>query len=112
LDVAQILLHPYPFLYEILFVRLNSLVTLRDFFCYEQEPVIDGCLMVDQQDSADQRLALARLKQEHADFDAAINAMEAMVCDKLQVQRMKKKKLAIKDMIARISGDLLPDIIA
>ena len=68
--------------------------------------------MVDQQDSADQRLALARLKQEHADFDAAINAMEAMTCDKLQVQRMKKKKLAIKDMIARISGDLLPDIIA
>ncbi len=68
--------------------------------------------MVDQQDSADQRLALARLKQEHADFDAAINAMIMMACDKLQIQRMKKKKLAIKDMIARLSGDLLPDIIA
>jgi hypothetical protein len=68
--------------------------------------------MVDQQDSADQRLALARLKQEHADFDAAIDAMEAMGCDKLQVQRMKKKKLAIKDMIARLSTDVLPDIIA
>jgi hypothetical protein len=68
--------------------------------------------MVDQQDSADQRLALARLRQEHADFDAAIDAMEAMACDKLQVQRMKKKKLAIKDMIARLSADVLPDIIA
>ena len=44
--------------------------------------------------------------------DAAINAMEAMACDKLQVQRMKKKKLAIKDMVARLSADLLPDIIA
>ena len=66
-----------------------------------------GVFTVHQQDSADQRLALARLKQEHADFDAAINAMEAMGCDKLQTQRMKKKKLAIKDMIVRLSADLL-----
>ncbi len=106
------MLHRYSFLYEILFVRLKSLVTFRDFFCYEQQSAIIGYHMVDQQDSANQRLALARLKQEHADFDAAINAMEAMACDKLQVQRMKKKKLAIKDMIVRLSADLLPDIIA
>lgn len=106
------MLHPYSCVNEIVVARLNSLVTIRDFFCYGQSVAIDGCHMVDQQDSADQRLALARLKQEHADFDAAINAMEAMACDKLQVQRMKKKKLAIKDMIARLSGDLLPDIIA
>jgi hypothetical protein len=68
--------------------------------------------MVDEQDKANQRLALARLRQEHADFDAAINAMEQVGCDKLMVQRMKKKKLALKDMITRLSADVLPDIIA
>ena len=68
--------------------------------------------MVDDQENAAVNLALARLRQEHADFDAAIAAMETVGCDKLQVQRMKKKKLAIKDMIMRLSNDVLPDIIA
>ncbi|MCU0830961.1 MAG: DUF465 domain-containing protein [Rhizobiaceae bacterium] len=71
-----------------------------------------GHSMIDEQEKAAARLALARLRQEHTDFDAAINAMEAVGCDKLQVQRMKKKKLAIKDMIARLSAEVLPDIIA
>ena len=68
--------------------------------------------MDDEQEKAAAKLALARLRQEHADFDAAIAAMETVGCDKLQVQRMKKKKLAIKDMITRLSNDVLPDIIA
>ena len=68
--------------------------------------------MDDEQEKAAVKLALARLRQEHADFDAAIAAMETVGCDKLQVQRMKKKKLAIKDMITRLSNDVLPDIIA
>ena len=68
--------------------------------------------MDDEQENAAVKLALARLRQEHADFDAAIAAMETVGCDKLQVQRMKKKKLAIKDMITRLSNDVLPDIIA
>ena len=45
------------------------------------------------QEQADIRLEFSRLKQEHADFDAAINAMIATNCDPLQIQRMKKKKL-------------------
>ncbi|TIU16990.1 MAG: DUF465 domain-containing protein, partial [Mesorhizobium sp.] len=49
------------------------------------------------QEQADTRLEFSRLKQEHADFDAAINAMIAMNCDPLQIQRMKKKKLVLKD---------------
>ena len=52
-----------------------------------------------EQEQAEIRLEFARLKQEHADFDAAINAMIAMACDPLQVQRMKKKKLAMKDRL-------------
>ena len=58
------------------------------------------------------RLEFARLKQEHADFDAAINAMIATGCDPLQIQRMKKKKLSIKDRMAKLEDSIIPDIIA
>lgn len=64
------------------------------------------------QEQADLRLEFARLKQEHADFDAAINAMMATGCDPLQVQRMKKKKLALKDRIQQLEDRIIPDIIA
>ncbi|WAJ31418.1 YdcH family protein [Antarcticirhabdus aurantiaca] len=67
--------------------------------------------MLDQE-QASLRLLAARLRQEHADFDAAVNAMEAMGCDRLQVQRMKKKKLAIKDKLQDIEDQVIPDIIA
>jgi len=65
-----------------------------------------------EQDQAQTRLEFARLKQEHADFDAAINAMIAMGCDPLQIQRMKKKKLALKDRLQQMEDGLIPDIIA
>jgi hypothetical protein len=58
------------------------------------------------------RLEFARLKQEHADFDAAINAMIATGCDPLQIQRMKKKKLIVKDRMAKLEDSIIPDIIA
>ncbi|MGF7006725.1 YdcH family protein [Aminobacter sp. BE322] len=65
-----------------------------------------------EQEQAEIRLEFARLKQEHADFDAAINAMIAAGCDPLQIQRMKKKKLVLKDKIAQIEDRIIPDIIA
>lgn len=65
-----------------------------------------------EQDQAEIRLEFARLKQEHADFDAAINAMIASGCNPLQVQRMKKKKLALKDRLQKLEDQLIPDIIA
>ena len=65
-----------------------------------------------EQERAGVRLEFARLKQEHADFDAAINAMIAMGCDALQIQRMKKKKLAIKDRLKDLEDKVIPDIIA
>lgn len=64
------------------------------------------------QEQADIRLEFSRLKQEHADFDAAINAMIAMNCDPLQIQRMKKKKLALKDRLMKLEDKIIPDIIA
>ncbi|MBT1157600.1 DUF465 domain-containing protein [Aminobacter anthyllidis] len=65
-----------------------------------------------EQEQAEIRLEFARLKQDHADFDAAINAMIAMGCDTLQIQRMKKKKLVLKDKITQIEDRIIPDIIA
>ena len=65
-----------------------------------------------EQEQAGIRLEFARLKQEHADFGAAIDAMIATGCDALQIQRMKKKKLAIKDRLKDLENKVIPDIIA
>jgi hypothetical protein len=64
------------------------------------------------QDQAEMRLSAARLRQEHEDYDAAINAMIATGCDALRIQRMKKKKLAIKDKLTQVEDQIVPDIIA
>jgi hypothetical protein len=56
---------------------------------------------------------LERLKQEHRDLDAAIEAMLHLPdYDRLRVQRLKKRKLQLKDQIIRIEDQLFPDIIA
>lgn len=56
---------------------------------------------------------LAQLKQEHRDLDSAIVSLEtSLQADQLQLKRLKKKKLQLKDEIARTEDDLFPDIIA
>ena len=51
--------------------------------------------------------------QQHRDLDAAIDALEhSGKSDPLQLQRLKKMKLSIKDQIAQIENMLIPDIIA
>jgi hypothetical protein len=56
---------------------------------------------------------LAELRQEHRDLDAAIDAIIAAgPADTIRIQRLKKKKLALKDRIAGLEDQLLPDIIA
>jgi len=53
------------------------------------------------------------LRVEHRDLDAAINALtEAGSADQLQIARLKKRKLRIRDQMAVIEDNLLPDIIA
>jgi hypothetical protein len=64
------------------------------------------------QDQAELRLAAARLRQEHEDYDAAINAMIQTGCEALRIQRMKKKKLILKDKISKLEDQIIPDIIA
>jgi hypothetical protein len=56
---------------------------------------------------------LVRLRQEHRDLDAAIEALRATPApDQLQLARLKKRKLRLKDEIAMIEDQLIPDIIA
>lgn len=56
---------------------------------------------------------LARLKEEHRDLDRAIGALEDIVAgDQLQIQRLKKRKLILKDRISFVEDQLTPDIIA
>lgn len=55
----------------------------------------------------------AVLVEEHRDLDVAIKAIEESTFrDQLALKRLKKRKLALKDEIARIEDDLTPDIIA
>lgn len=64
-------------------------------------------------DDRDALSELARLRQEHRDLDAAIDALlETGRADHLQLQRLKTRKLAFKDRIAVLEDQLLPDIIA
>ncbi len=59
------------------------------------------------------RRRLAELKSEHRDLDDVIERLvDGGPFDQLQIQRLKKRKLVLKDEIARIESELLPDIIA
>ena len=54
---------------------------------------------------------LAELREEHRDLDAAIAKLaEDPACDQLQLGRMKKRKLRLKDMIAYFENKLIPDL--
>ena len=56
---------------------------------------------------------LAVLKTEHRDLDEVIAQLaERAPFDQLQLQRLKKRKLLLKDQISKIESELLPDIIA
>jgi len=68
---------------------------------------------MNQNDNEDLAGELARLLQEHRDLDAAILALELSVRpDLLQIQRLKKRKLALRDRISFIEDQITPDIIA
>jgi hypothetical protein len=59
------------------------------------------------------RLGLAQLRQAHQDLDAAVAALESHPQpDQLQIARLKKKKLILRDQIAKLDNRLTPDIIA
>jgi hypothetical protein len=62
---------------------------------------------------ADLRRRLSELESEHRDLDDVIARLaDGTVYDQLQIKRLKKRKLQLKDEISRIRSRLLPDIIA
>ncbi len=68
--------------------------------------------MTDEEERA-LREQLARLQQEHRDLDVAISALALSPgSDLIQVQRLKKRKLVLRDKIRQIEDALTPDIIA
>jgi hypothetical protein len=59
------------------------------------------------------RQKLAALRSEHRDLDDVITQLGASPdTDAIQLQRLKKRKLALKDQMARLESLLVPDIIA
>jgi hypothetical protein len=56
---------------------------------------------------------LVQMQQEHRDLDDAIEALHERVSpDLMRLQRMKRKKLMLKDQIQRLEDEITPDIIA
>ncbi len=69
----------------------------------DDEPLLDSVVLE----------KLAELRQEHADLDSSIEAIEAQpLPNQLLIARLKKRKLALRDQITHLEGLLTPDIIA
>lgn len=67
----------------------------------------------DSVDQAQLQRKIAELQSEHRDLDDVIARLVGKIpVDQLQLQRLKKRKLALKDEIQRLENLLLPDIIA
>ena len=76
-------------------------------------PALRAAAAMKQEDDNELRAQLAQLRQEHRDLDVAIEALHnAPGSDLLQVQRLKKRKLQLRDRIIQIEDQLTPDIIA
>ena len=68
---------------------------------------------VSDEERAGWKAELEHLRQEHRDLDAAIEALLHMgSVDRLQIQRLKKRKLSLRDRMTFLEDQLTPDIIA
>lgn len=62
-------------------------------------------------DPAEIARTLVELRTEHRDLDEVISRMsDAQAVDDLQLRRLKKRKLRLKDTIARLESELIPDL--
>ena len=78
-----------------------------------EQGMASGGRRLSEEEEANIRRELTELRQEHRDLDAAITAMvDSGRMDTIRIQRMKKRKLALKDRISVLEDQLLPDIIA
>jgi hypothetical protein len=67
----------------------------------------------DDDEKAAIRLRIGHLRQEHQDLDASVLALQALPQpDQLRIARLKKRKLVLRDQIAKLENMLTPDLIA
>lgn len=100
-------------------VRDESAKVTRIDFQHDLEARSERSLITNDDDAdlvAEERALqdrLHHLRQEHADLDASIVAVEALpAADQLLIARLKRKKLALRDEITVLENRILPDIIA
>ena len=94
------------------FVLISGLASAGDAANVAREALRAAAAMK-QEDENELRAQLAQLRQEHRDLDVAIEALHnSPGSDLLQVQRLKKRKLVLRDRITFIEDQLTPDIIA
>jgi hypothetical protein len=89
-------------------------LTIAALLCYTVKPQTDQLPFIPQMDLDVEALKarLAALKAEHRDLDEAIARIDQATFNPVDLQRLKKRKLALKDLIAKMESQLLPDIIA
>jgi hypothetical protein len=91
--------------------RLSSKDHFRNLS--QSHRVFQLTITMTDEDERDLESELARLQQEHRDLDAAIDALhQSPAPDLLRLQRLKKRKLQLRDRIAFIEDQITPDIIA
>jgi hypothetical protein len=86
-------------------------------FCHEDNELASHVgkppIIMAEQDNNEFALELSQLQQEHRDLDAAIEALHhSPAPDLLQLQRLKKRKLQLRDRISFLEDQITPDIIA
>lgn len=70
-----------------------------------------GAVLIQPPDPAEISRHLVELRLEHRDLDVAIDRMASgLVGDELQLRRLKKRKLLLKDAIAKLESRLIPDL--
>ncbi len=70
-----------------------------------------GC--ISEAELAEVLVEIEKLRQEHRDLDTAIDALrDVSAPDQLQIQRLKKRKLVLRDRLSRLEDLVTPDIIA
>jgi hypothetical protein len=80
-------------------------------FAVDRFSAIRPCLRTMDETQIQSRLGI--LRTEHRDLDSAIDALRALgSSDQMQIARLKKRKLALRDEIALLEDQLIPDIIA
>jgi hypothetical protein len=93
--------------------RIDGGLAVHPGGLHENHRILGAIAVMTEEEEREFRAQLAKLQQEHRDLDLAILALiESPGSDLIQVQRLKKRKLVLRDRISYIEDQLTPDIIA